>query len=412
MSASLFRLAVLNTTRKPSRTILTAGMIVAGTAMLLVALSWINGIFGSMTAEIADMAGHVRVVDADFAAREQLQPMYENIADVQPVLEALQATEGIVAAYPRITTGVTLSVGEEIGDVFALVQGAPEAYFHERLKVDEHLAAGRWLQNDDELVIGAKAAEQAGAKLGDEVILLGMTQDGSMSPIKGELVGVLQSGNALLDRGVFITLERAQWLTDIPAGAIEILAYGADRDDAPALAAAVSSSPALDGLVAQAWMDRDPWNAMLTMVSKIRGFLAFCIVFMAALGVWNTMMMSVLERTAEVGVLRAMGMSRFGAVMLFVGEAAAIAVIGGLVGVALGAGPAWYLESHGLHLSEQMIDNLGANVPLKAVMRADLSWANSLQAFGLGLAMAILGSALPALRAASIQPVCAMRTGR
>ncbi len=409
--AALTRLASRNATRKPIRTILTAGMVVVGTGLLVLSLSWINGIFGGITDQAVGASGHVRIVDPEFLARERLMPLYENIPDVQPVLDAVQAHPDIVAAYPRIMAGATVTVGEEIGEVFGLVQGAPVEYFTKWVKLEDSLTEGRFFADGaEELVLGAEVAKRAGAKLGDEVVLLGMTQDGSISPIKGELVGIVRQGNGLVDRGIFVPFVRLQWMTDIPDGAIEVVAYGGHKDDAIPLAAAIRDLPALGDLSVQAWSESDAWAGMLKVINAVRGMLVFVLVFLAALGIWNTMMMSVLERTNEIGVMRAMGMGRLGAVVLFVGEAGAIALLGGFVGVALGSLPAWYLTVKGVEIGEQITQNI--DIPFSTTMYGALTPEVMLQAFVLGLIMAVVGSALPAIRASLIQPVVAMKSGR
>ena len=142
------------------------------------------------------------------AERESLRPIDENIEDVGALLESLKAVPGVEAAFPYIESGVTLSVGEEIGDVFGLATGAPQDYYLKHLKVDQKLVEGRWLEpGKEELVLGAKLVERTGAKLGDEVVLLGMTQDGSMSPVKGTLVGIVRSGGRVLTGGPFSTFQ-------------------------------------------------------------------------------------------------------------------------------------------------------------------------------------------------------------
>lgn len=95
---------------------------------------------------------------------------------------------------------------------------------------------------------------------------------------------------------------------------------------------------------------------------------------------------------------------------LLVGEALAIAVAGGALGVALGAYPAWLLESKGIRIGEQTAGNMA--VGISEVIRGDLSIEAVLLSFALGLVMAVVGSLVPALRAANIQPVAAMRSGR
>jgi putative ABC transport system permease protein len=122
------------------------------------------------------------------------------------------------------------------------------------------------------------------------------------------------------------------------------------------------------------------------------------------------MTMSVLERTHEIGVLRAMGMSRLSVVGMFVGEALAIAVVGGTFGLLLGLGPAWLLETRGIHIGARLASSTQSVI--SETIRGDLTLQGMVNAFALGLLMALLGSLLPALRAASIQPVSAIRSGR
>ena len=120
---------------------------------------------------------------------------------------------------------------------------------------------------------------------------------------------------------------------------------------------------------------------------------------------------AVLERTDEIGVMRAMGMTRPATVLLFVGEAIAIALIGGGVGAGLGALPALWLEKNGITISEEITANF-EGLAFEQTMTADLTPEILIYSFALGVVMAVIGSLLPALRAASIQPVTAMRTGR
>lgn len=414
IDGTLLKLAIRNASRRPLRTVLTVGMVVVGTGMLVVCLAWLEGIFGPMVTDATNAAGHVTVVSPRYLEREQLMPLYENLPETDPLVDAIAKQPGVEAVFPKISAGVTVTVGEEIGEVFGLAIGAPRAYFTERMNADADLVeGGRWFADDaEELVLGATVAKEAGAKMGDEAVLLGMTQDGSLSPIKGKVVGIVASGTGVLDRSVFMPLERARWMTDIPDGAIELLVYAADHEQAPALAAALKTQPALKDLAVQSWNERPPWNQMGPMIDGIWGLLVFVIVFLAALGIWNTMMMSVLERTDEIGVLRAMGLKRTGAIALFVVEALAIGVVGGLIGLALGSLPAWWLATHGIEISEQITANMGGDFPIRTTMKAALTPGIYVGAFACGLTMALLGSLLPAIRAALITPVTAMRSGR
>ncbi len=414
MIRTTVRLAMRNTLRRRARTLLTTGMVVLGVALLLVALSWVRGASGSLLASTAALGGHVRVVAPAFAAREELLPLADNLPAVAPLMGKLRGLPGVVGIEPRIVTGVTVSVGEEIGEVFAAAVGGSEPYFRERMEARDKLVAGRWFSGaEDEVIAGARVVEQAHAQVGDEMVLLGTTQDGSLSPIKGRLVGVVRAGG-LLDRQVLVPLPRLQYLADIAGGATELLIYGRRYQDAPALAAAVkaalASDPQTAALAVQAWSDREPWHSIASTVRGVEVVIVGIFVLLTALGIWNTMMMSVLERTHEIGVLRAMGLSRAGTVALFVGEAIVISVVGGLVGVGLGVYPAWWLETHGIRIGERTASSV--NLGFSEVVRGDLTSDIVVSAFALGLLMALVGSLIPALRAASIAPVSAMRSGR
>jgi putative ABC transport system permease protein len=162
--------------------------------------------------------------------------------------------------------------------------------------------------------------------------------------------------------------------------------------------------------VVQAWNDRDPYNTIYDVNQAILYVLGGAIVFITALGVLNTMMMSVLERTAEIGVLRAMGMKARTVVSMFVVEATCIGFGGSALGVLLGAIPARYAETHGVVLGDDISSKI--TIPVNSTFYADLSVDIVVLAFLLGLLIAALGALLPSIRATAIQPVDAMRSRR
>jgi ABC-type lipoprotein release transport system permease subunit len=410
MTGTLVRLAVRNTQRHKARIRLTAGMVVAAVALLMVGLSWVGGVFGRVLTSASDQGGHVRVVVPEYAAREELMPLWANLPDTA-ALEALLARQpGVMAVEPRLSTGVTVTVGEEIGEVFALAVGASERYFRERLGAREHLVQGAWFTGAaGELVLGARVAEDLKARVGEEVVLLGLTQDGSISPLKGRIVGIVKTGS-LVDRQVLVPLAALRYLADIPTGATELLVYGARYEQAAELERRLRALPELRTYLVQSWNEREPMASFTRIVTVVELIIGFVVVLLAALGIWNTMTTSVLERTHEIGVLRAMGLSRLGAVGLFVVEAVVIAVGGGVVGVLVGLGPCLLLEKYGIHLGEATTARL--TVPITETVHGELSWAIVAGAFALGLLTAILGSAPAALRAASVAPVTAMKSGR
>lgn len=405
----ILRLAVRNALRNRRRSGLTATTVFLGTALATVALSWIQGVLGQISDVASRFGGHVRVVTPAWEEREDLFPLEAVIDPVDPVLAAVRGTPGIVAAWPRIQAPVGLSVGEDLAETFALATGAEPSWYAEILDVDGLLVAGRGLDGEGEAVLGRNVADRLHAGPGDDVIVLGQTRDGAPSPVRVTVTGVIGAGNGLVDQGIYLHLDTMRWIVDAEDGAVEVVGYGADRWSARRLAAAVRTQEGARDLAVTAWSDRDPMGSLLILVDAMRAILAGAVVVVTSLAVWNTMMMSVLERTREIGVLRAMGMSRAGIVGLFAVEALTIASLGGLAGTALGALGACYLEVVGIEFGERAAQNVSTEIPISTVMRGDLTWEVALTGFGLGLAMALVGSVLPAWRAAAVEPVEAMR---
>lgn len=405
----LFQLALRNALRNRRRSLLTALMVTAGIGLLMLGMAWIHGVLGGALHAAANIAGHARIVTPGYVQKEQLFPLADNLPQTRALVEAAGKVPGVEGVYERISMPVTFTVGEELGEKFTLLQGASPGWYSDVMDLPAHLEEGRMMEGDKEIVLGKEAAAQAGAKVGDTVIVLGQTQDGALSPGKFTVAGIADMGNTGQNRISYITLEKARYLADIPDGALEILVYG-DEAGAMALAATLRGLPEAKDLTVQAWNERSPYNGMQLFADTISFIAAGLIVFITGLGMLNTMLMSVLERTAEIGVMRAMGLKKWETVMLFATEAMGIAAVGGVLGSLSGATVAYlWLEKHGINLGGAA-KSFPSAIPINTVVYGEVTADQLVTGFLLGLAMAVVGSVVPALRASTIEPVEAMRT--
>lgn len=408
----LLSLAIRNLGRNRRRTALTALTVTLGTALLTLALSMLNGMLGSTLEKAAGMAGHVRVVDVDYARREQLMPLAENLPDVASVLAVVEGQPHVLAAYPHIAMGVTgAREDQEIGERFALLHGAPDAYYRDVLHLDQFLSSGAMPTADNEALVGRAFAEEIEAKVGDSLIVFGQTQDGSPAPARLKIAALVDLGSTTQNRQIWVAMSKAQWMADLDGGATEVLIQTDDYERAVEVAAALRALPGLASFDVHAWEERSPYDQVGGLMGAIQTIAATIIVFITGLGVLNTMFMSVLERTAEIGVMRAFGLRRWQTVVLFFFEAFVIAAAGGLVGIAVGATAATILGRVGIHLGEGA-SRLPATIPINETIYPHLTPDILVTGFLLGLAMAVVGGFFPALRAAQIQPIDAMRQHR
>ena len=137
---------------------------------------------------------------------------------------------------------------------------------------------------------------------------------------------------------------------------MKVVLYGDDYKRAETLGMALGEAPSLEAWDIKSWEELPPWDAQIGIMRGVRAMLVIIIVVLAGLGVWNTMMMSVFgQEKTEIGVLQALGMTRFEVVFIFVFEAFAIAVIGGVAGVITRIDPALYMERIGVELPASIL---------------------------------------------------------
>lgn len=145
--------------------------------------------------------------------------------------------------------------------------------------------------------------------------------------------------------------------------------------------------------------------------SKQKGsyLLIVMILLIAAVGIVNTILMSVYSRVREIGVLRAYSMTPKDIKALFVREGLILGAVGSLAGLGFGALIVWYLNSVGLSVG-QVFGNvdLGA-IPLNGVLRGEWRPATYVVGFAFGIIVAWLAARIPAKRAAKLEPTDALK---
>lgn len=233
------------------------------------------------------------------------------------------------------------------------------------------------------LLLGAAAAEALKKAPGDTLRL-----GNSLFRV----VGIYRTGDAFEDRGAVIRLEDAQLQFD-RRGKVSLFYIQLKE---PGLRAQ------LEQRVARLWPDlalsaTDTYADRISMVSVLQAYvigIAGLAILLGGVGVMNTQLMSVIERTREIGVLRAVGWRKGRVMRMILGESLIVSAIGGVAGLGLGL----------LALS-----GLGLVSPLLKGMIDQVNTTHLLRAFAVVVPVGIIGGAYPAWRAAHLPPVEALR---
>ncbi len=334
--------------------------------------------------------------------------------DVAAMLAVVAANRRVYAAAPRVYGYGLLSAAHRSAGV-ELMGIAPDQ--EPKITIlNSQITKGEYLteRTPKGVVLGDKLASTIGMQLGSEIVLLTQAADGSMGNDVYTLVGIFHTGLDSVDRGlVLMTLPALQDLLHLaPARIHEI---GIKLND---ITAATTAAAALETQLgktvpvrARAWPELAPELAGYVQFNRGITFVLFSIFFlMAVIGVMNTMLMAVFERTRELGMLMALGMRPAQVIMLIMAEAAGLAVASLLVGAALAVPLLWYLQVHGLNLGGAA----GGVISLAGIVVGHLWYGRqdfpAYAEAAMGLAITALVSALyPAWRAAHFLPTEAIR---
>ena len=360
--------ALRDALRSRVRGLLTLGGITLGVAVVVALIGLGEGF-------VAQYTQLTTANDTDLVLRQA------DIADIS--LSALDEAVGEWLADQPQVAGVA---GQLIGftsvpaSPYFLIFGVePGAYITARYRIVE----GRSIQQGREIILGRQAAQVMELGVGDELSLLDE---------RFTIIGIFETGVPLQDGAAVMPLAEAQLAMRRPGQVSLYHIRLRDRSQDEAVIAAVQARfPEVAAFRAAEFFENTQDVKMLRGLVWGLGFIALLVGGVVML---NTMVMSVYERTREIGTLRALGWSRLAVLGKVSGEALALSISGGLLGLLLGLG---LVELARLVPAGQLLVG-GAFTP-------DLL----AQALGLAIGLGLLGGLYPAWRAANLAPAEALR---
>jgi len=370
----ILQLAFKNLLRYRKRTIITSAALAAGIAIYVLMDSMVAG---SMDMSEDNMIryemAHGKVTADSWWEEKDYFPLRESLSDGVALSDRITEADGIKAA-PRTTFMADMIVYRdpypEDGSMQVLVTGIDPERDGRVFSLEDTLHAGRWLEPGEEgALLGRGIAHDIGADIGYPLTLVCRTRDGYYQTIDLEVVGILDTPNPMVNRmAVMMPLDTADYALDQMGAVTEISVQLPGGRAVKKADVEFINSLLPEGLSFHSWkeMAQDYLGASAgdQYGTAIILFLVFII---AAVGVSNTMLMAVLERTRELGMMRAMGMTVRDIKRLFVYEAAGIGLLGSTAGVVIGILGNIPMVRRGIPLPADM-DNYNVGYRISGVM--------------------------------------------
>jgi ABC-type lipoprotein release transport system permease subunit len=408
-SSIRFYLAVAwrNLWRHRRRTLITAGAMGLGVAMCMASIALQDGMYAQMMdVMVTSKLGHVQLHHPDYPGKRRVHDTIPG--EVTASVEALATVEN---AAPRMFS-FALAGGDDKSAGAQLVGVSPK---HETTltRIDEKVVDGAWLSEAPAMqaVIGVDLAKDLKLSVGDELVLVGQDAYGGLANDLYSVVGTIRSGQAAMDRGgVWLHLTDLQTFQAMEGRVHELIVVTDDISEADALRDAIAAVPSAADLSVRTWNDADPVAAQMMALQDVGAFILLGIVLsVAALGILNTMLMSVFERMREFGVLRALGLAPRQLVILVVLESLLLATVATAMGLVMGGAMDAWMVYEGVDFS---VDGKGltyAGITLDPIIKAQVQPAGIIVTVVCVYVVTLVAAIWPALRAARLEPVQAMR---
>ncbi len=361
-------MAVQSLWQRTSRTLLTLSAIGLTVGAILALEAFVGGAANSLTDMMSGSDVEIVVRQADIADTS-LSAVDDRLAEKIAVLAGVENVSGMVFGAASLPEA----------PIFLLLGYAPNEYAIRRFV----MAEGERIYSNHQIMLGRGIAQALNKSVGDTLEVNG---------VRYRVVGIYESGVSWEELGGVISLRDAQAFVGRPRKSSLLAVKVSDPRQAGDVVQQINAQipgvyAALTGEFVEQLPDMQNSDAMLSAIS----FLAIAV---GGVGVMNTMLMSVLERTREIGVLRSLGWRRLRILSLILREATLLGVLGGLAGFGL-AFALMYLMAQAPLVGDAVTPVWEPVIFLRG--------------FTVAVLLGLLGGLYPAVRATRLPPVEALR---
>lgn len=310
----------------------------------------------------------------------------------QQTLDEIRRVDGVVAAAP-VVSGAAFALRGNANRSVA-IRGVEAGSYARIIDMEPKVVAGHFDVEGGKAVIGIELAKDLGVGEGDKLRL--STADGRQEVFL--IAGVFDVGNRDLNmRWVFVSLRAGQTLLDLAGGISTIEVKVRDIFAAETIAQTVASRT---GLIAESWMQLNRQLLVgLRSQSSSSVMIQFFVVVAVALGIASVLIVSVVQKSAEIGIMKAMGTPTRRVIRVFLLQGAILGLVGSVLGMLIGTALALFFQK------------LASNPDGSPTFPVNLTVILYLRSAAIATIVGILAAVSPAREAAKLDPAEVIRYG-
>ncbi|HLC41035.1 MAG TPA: FtsX-like permease family protein [Methylomirabilota bacterium] len=401
------KLAIRNVFRNRRRTLITLAAMSFGATSIILFGGFVNFMYiGVRESTIRSQVGHIQLYRKGFSEKGAIAPFDYMIGNYEEIRALVSKIEHVQDVMPRLGFSGLISTGET---TTSFVGSGVNPESEAALSSFTVIVDGKELSSRDPrgVILGVGLARGLGVKPGDDLTLLTTTKGGAINALAVKVRGTWESGEkAYDDRFMKTPIPEVQRLLE-NEGEVQSIVVLLDKTEHTALVsdriAALITERGFD-LEMKTWEELAlRYHQVRELFSRVFNTLTLIVSIIVVLGIANTMMMAIFERTREIGTVMALGTRRRGVIAMFVLEGGTLGVLGGAIGIIIGIALAKVISYYGIPMPAPPGSTRGFVAEILIVPEV------LVQAFRLSIITAVLSSIYPAWRASRLNVVDALR---
>ena len=403
-------IALRNIGRNGRRSLITIFSIAFGLGAIIFLWGYIDGAHLQLKENFTGLfTGHLQIHAAGFEKTGALTRVIDNPA---PLEALLGRQHGISAFCLRVRTDAFFRT--PANSTGGLLVGIDPVKEPQVSKIGSTLRTGRFLRPGDTkaVVLGQSMAESLKAALGDEVVIMAQGSGGSVVGMTLRVAGIMKTGVPEIDKGMALAaLGDVQGLLGLEKGVTDVVVRTRSLSRLDETAKALRKDLAGKGLEMVTWAQISPILQQWIDFDEAFAYVFLLIVLIVIVaGILNTILMAMLERTREFGVMLALGTRDYQLAFMVGAESFFLGLMGLAAGIALGLASVLLFARIGVPVSGSVKEALAAFF-ISDVVYPVVEWSHLASNSLIVLATSMLISLYPAWRASRLKPAEAMRVG-